>query len=98
MTIENEVDEIETSIVPVAPAQRVDERTLVRRINKKLATEDKVLRKPRGATWWYTYYIYDRKYQCRLDKEIDFEELRKLGNQLGVLSPDERFEVFSQGE
>jgi len=71
----------------------VSEQALMRRINRVLAKENRVLRKPRGKQWWKDlgdYYVVDSSSNYLLKGHVDIEE---FGRELEVLS---LFEVLAE--
>src|SRR5262245_2533729 len=70
----------------------ISERALVQRINRKLATENEVLKKTRGASAIQNlgdYYILDLHKNLVLANDVD---PIALGKELGVLADFERVE------
>jgi len=71
---------------------RISERALVQRINRKLAAQNEVLKKTRGAHAFLDlgdYYVLDARHRFVLHKEVDPVA---LGKELGVLKGYETVE------
>ena len=68
----------------------VSSRALIQRINRKLRSDDELLKKARPRSGWNElgdYYVVNFRMNWIAAKDVDIEE---LGRELGVLQPQER--------